>query len=168
MKLVFSELLSLIAKKQERNVRILLKFFLVLIAMITLYSVLFHFLMILENRELSWITGFYWTLTVMSYASLAANTILNLLKPDEVLMLAEGLNVFRVGVHAALVGRSLADSQIRKLTGCNIVAVYDRGKMHINPEPTFRFGENNELILIGSGEAEAQFFKMNSEMSKID
>ena len=66
MKLIFSELLSLIAKKQERNVRILIKFFLVLIAMITLYSILFHFLMILEKREFSWVTGFYWTLTVMS------------------------------------------------------------------------------------------------------
>jgi Trk K+ transport system NAD-binding subunit len=34
--------------------------------MITLYSILFHFLMIFEHREFSWITGFYWTLTVMS------------------------------------------------------------------------------------------------------
>lgn len=105
---------------------------------------------------------------VMSYASMAANSILNLLKPDELLMLAEGLNVFRVGVHSALVGRSLADSQVRKLTGCNIVAIYDQGKMHINPDPTFCFGENNELILIGTGEAQGQFFKMHSEMYKID
>ncbi|MGD2013177.1 MAG: NAD-binding protein, partial [Desulfobacterales bacterium] len=34
--------------------------------MVTVYSILFHFLMIFENREFSWITGFYWTLTVMS------------------------------------------------------------------------------------------------------
>ena len=43
-----------------------MKFFLVLIVMITLYSILFHFLMIFENRQFSWITGLYWTLTVMS------------------------------------------------------------------------------------------------------
>jgi K+/H+ antiporter YhaU regulatory subunit KhtT len=92
---------------------------------------------------------------------MAANTILNLLKPDELLMLAEGLNIFRVGVHPTLVGKSLADSQIRKQTGCNIIAIYDQGKMHINPDPAFCFGENNELILIGTGEAEGQFFQMH-------
>lgn len=105
---------------------------------------------------------------VMSYASMAANTILHLLKPDEFLMLAEGLNIFRVGVHYNLVGRTLADSQIRKQTGCNIVAVYDQGVMHINPDPTFRFGEHNELILIGTGEAEELFLRRHSEMSKSD
>lgn len=101
---------------------------------------------------------------VMSYASMAANTILNLLKPDKLLMLAEGLNIFRVGVRPSLVGQSLADSQIRKQTGCNVIAVYSQGEMHINPEPTYCFGENDELILIGTGEAEGQFFQVHSEM----
>ena len=100
---------------------------------------------------------------VMSHASMAANTILNLLKPDELLMLAEGLNIFRVAVHSSLVGRSLAESQIRAQTGCNVIAIYDQGKMHINPAPSFRLGEDNELIMIGTGEAERQFFKMHLE-----
>jgi Trk K+ transport system NAD-binding subunit len=34
--------------------------------MVSFYSILFHFLMIFENREFSWVTGFYWMLTVMS------------------------------------------------------------------------------------------------------
>ena len=66
MKLFFSELILLITKKHERNIWVLVKFFLALILMVTVYSILFHFLMIFENREFSWITGFYWTLTVMS------------------------------------------------------------------------------------------------------
>jgi hypothetical protein len=66
MKLILSELINLITKKQERNFHILLKFFIALMAMVTVYSILFHFLMIFENREFSWVTGFYWTLTVMS------------------------------------------------------------------------------------------------------
>ena len=105
---------------------------------------------------------------VMSYASMAANTILNLLKPDELLMLAEGLNIFRVEVHPSLVERSLADSQIRKQTGCNVIAVYDQGKMHINPDPALGFSKNSELILIGTGKAQAQFFEMYSRTSKVD
>jgi len=34
--------------------------------LITTYSVLFHFLMEYEGRRFTWITGLYWTLTVMS------------------------------------------------------------------------------------------------------
>ena len=66
MKLVISELIHLITKKQERNIWILIRFFIALITMVTVYSILFHFLMILEDRDFSWVTGFYWTLTVMS------------------------------------------------------------------------------------------------------
>ena len=66
MKLIFSELVHLITKKQERNIWIIIKFFAALLAMVTVYSILFHFLMIFENKEFSWVTGFYWTLTVMS------------------------------------------------------------------------------------------------------
>ena len=98
----------------------------------------------------------------MSYSSMTVNTTLNLLKPHELLMLAEGLNIFRVGVQPALVGKSLGESQIRKRTSCTVIAVYDQGKMHINPDPSFRFGENSELILIGTGEAEWQFFEEHS------
>lgn len=104
---------------------------------------------------------------VMSYASMAANTIINLLKPDGLLMLAEGLNIFRVAVPSSYVGKSLAESQIRTKTGCNVIAIYDRGIKSINPGPSFRFSENNELILIGSAEAESLFFKLYSEMKKI-
>ena len=103
----------------------------------------------------------------MSYASMVANTILNLLKPDEFLMLAEGLNIFRVVVPPTYVGKSLAESQIRTQTGCNVVAVCDPGVACINPGPSYRLGENIELILIGSGESESRFFKMHSEMRKI-
>jgi hypothetical protein len=42
------------------------KFFLVLLGMIAAFSVAFHYLMAAEGREHSWITGLYWTLTVMT------------------------------------------------------------------------------------------------------
>jgi Trk K+ transport system NAD-binding subunit len=104
---------------------------------------------------------------VMSYASMAANTILNLLKPDELLMLAEGLNIFRVAVPPSYVGKSLAECQIRTQTGCSVIAICDPEAMCINPGPSDLISRHNELILIGSGEAESRFFKMHSEMRKI-
>ena len=50
----------------KRNVRQLLKFLLVLTAMVAVYSVLFHFIMAAEGKDHTWLTGVYWTLTVMS------------------------------------------------------------------------------------------------------
>jgi len=96
---------------------------------------------------------------VMSSASLAANTILNLLKPDNVLMLAEGLSVFRSNVHATLAGKTLADSRIRVQTGCSVIAINHDGQMINNPDPHVRLGTLDELIMIGTEEAEKRFLK---------
>lgn len=50
----------------RRNLQALGKFVVVLMSMIIGYSILFHVLMLREGQEHTWITGFYWTLTVMS------------------------------------------------------------------------------------------------------
>lgn len=104
---------------------------------------------------------------VMSYASLAANTILNLLKPQGVVMLAEGLNVFRTVVHAGLVGKSLAESQIRPQTGCSVIAINRDGTMVNNPGPAVRFQEKDELVMIGTDEAEKLLFDKFAEAIRL-
>ena len=50
----------------KRNVRQLLKFLLALSLLVAVYSVLFHFIMAAEGKDHTWLTGVYWTLTVMS------------------------------------------------------------------------------------------------------
>jgi voltage-gated potassium channel len=50
----------------RRNIRLLLRFLLVLTFLVLVFSILFHILMVFEGQEHSWITGLYWTLTVMS------------------------------------------------------------------------------------------------------
>ena len=50
----------------KRNLHQLFKFIFVLMIMVTVFSVIFHFIMGFEGKDHSWITGFYWTLTVMS------------------------------------------------------------------------------------------------------
>ena len=91
---------------------------------------------------------------VMSHTSMGANTILNLLKPNKVLMFAEGLNIFRAPVHSSLVGKSLAESQIRKQTGCSVIAIGKENKLNINPEPSILLREHDEMVLIGTSDAE--------------
>lgn len=51
----------------KRNLSTLVKFFFTLLAIILVYTVLFHVIMDqVEGRQFSWFTGLYWTLTVMS------------------------------------------------------------------------------------------------------
>ncbi len=50
----------------QRNATRFMRFSLALLLLIVLYSVAFCFLMGMEGRSYSWVTGLYWTLTVMS------------------------------------------------------------------------------------------------------
>ncbi len=50
----------------KRNFVSLAKYLLFLALIIFLYSLLFHAIMLYEGRDFSWITGVYWSLTVMS------------------------------------------------------------------------------------------------------
>ncbi|CAN5908261.1 potassium channel protein [soil metagenome] len=56
----------IVGSSSRRNLRLVGWLMVVLVALITFYSVMFHVLMANEGQEHSWATGFYWTLTVMS------------------------------------------------------------------------------------------------------
>ena len=53
-------------RSSRRNLGILLRFLAVLAGLIATYSVMFHLLMLREGQDHTWLTGLYWTLTVMS------------------------------------------------------------------------------------------------------
>jgi len=97
---------------------------------------------------------------VMSYASMGANTIFNLLKRNDIMMITEGLNLFRVKLPVELAAKTMAETAIQQNTGCYITAVYAGGKMHVNPDPSMRLPAESEVILIGSIEAENKYLKM--------
>ncbi|HBY70575.1 MAG TPA: potassium transporter TrkA, partial [Flavobacteriaceae bacterium] len=67
MKFVGSQLAYYLSDRDfKRNSKILFKYLAVLAIVIIVYSILFHYIMELEGQYHSWVTGFYWTLTVMS------------------------------------------------------------------------------------------------------
>lgn len=94
---------------------------------------------------------------VMSYASMASNTIINLLSPEQVLVIVEGLSIFRALVQHSLAGKSLSETQIRAETGCSVVAIVRDRNQILNPDPFIPLEENDELILIGTAAGEKQF-----------
>ena len=65
---------------------------------------------------------------VLSYESMGANTIFNLLDRSDILIVTEGLDVLKVKLPASLAGKSLAESGIRSKTGCSVVALVSGGK----------------------------------------
>jgi Trk K+ transport system NAD-binding subunit len=97
---------------------------------------------------------------VMSYASMGANTIFNLLDRSDILMVAEGLDVFKVKLPTSLAGKTLADSGIRQKTGCNVVAIVGEKGMQFNLDPHLPLPEKSDIILIGSVKAENRFLEL--------
>jgi len=94
---------------------------------------------------------------VMSYATMAANTIINLLSPGKVMTLTEGLNIFRVEVGPLLADKTIMESNIRNATGCSIIAVSRGEEMEINPDPMLPLVKGVSLLVIGAAEDERRF-----------
>ena len=104
---------------------------------------------------------------VMSYASMGADAIFNLLKRSDTQMVAESLSVFsedisvfRMKMPSALVGKTIANSAIRRNTGCTVIAVNDNHEMQLNPDPNKPLPKAAEVLLIGSSEGEKRFLDM--------
>lgn len=68
MKLVSTQLSYFFNDRQvQRNVRALLRYILFIVVVIFLFAEVFHLIMVhIEGQDHSWVTGLYWTLTVMS------------------------------------------------------------------------------------------------------
>ncbi len=96
---------------------------------------------------------------VLSSASMGANTIFNLLRKSDNLLLAEGVCIFPSPVPQAMRGRRLIDCAVRSETGCTIIAVETQGERIVNLEPDTLLPENGTLLLVGTLEAEERFLK---------
>ena len=67
MKFLTSQLSYLLQQREaRRNLNALFKYLAFLAGTVLLYSALFHGMMLREGQDHSWLTGLYWTLTVMS------------------------------------------------------------------------------------------------------
>lgn len=97
---------------------------------------------------------------VMSSASMASNSILNFLRPNELSMFTEGLNIFSRPVPKTLIGKSLIKSRIKEQTGCTVMAINSKGEQNVGPDPATRFQKDDEMILIGTTESEARFLEI--------
>ncbi len=56
-----------------------------------------------------------------------------------------------------LIDQSIAEAEIRKATGVSIVGIIRDNTLQTNPEPSFRFHQNDLVAIIGSSEARQKF-----------
>jgi len=105
---------------------------------------------------------------VMSFSSLLTTTIMNLIQPQKVLMLSEGLNVFRMALSPRLENMVLREVNIREKTGCSVVAVKKGDHLVINPDPAIVLEKGDELVLIGNADAEKLFIEKYPAATELD
>ena len=97
---------------------------------------------------------------VMSYASLGAGTIFQLLRPNEVSLFTEGLIVMNRKAGTIFAGQTIMASGIREKTGFSIIAMRRDDRLIISPEPGMEIREYDELIVIGTADNEKLFTSM--------
>ncbi len=97
---------------------------------------------------------------VMSYASLGAGTIYQILQPDGISLFSEGLSVLSITAGAQFGGKTIMHSTIREKTGCSIIAIKRGDQMLISPVPEVEITESDELILIGTTENEKRILTL--------
>lgn len=94
---------------------------------------------------------------VISYASMGANVLFNQLKRSDVVMIAEGLDVFKLPVPESIAGKTLVEADIRQKTGCTVIGIDRDEKTITNPHPHSEIPAGGEIVLIGSAEGATAF-----------
>lgn len=107
---------------------------------------------------------------VLSYASIGANTMVNLLGRMNILMMTEGLDIFEVNVPPSIRGKTVAECDIQKKTGCTVVALHLdlENEKQVMLDPRVPLPAQGRLILIGTPEAEQRFSKMYGRQTASD
>ncbi len=100
--------------------------------------------------------------STVSSASVGANSIFNFIKSGDILMVSEGVDIFRISTPKKLLGKAIFETDIVHQTGCNIIGIKNGSDMRINPKPDTILQDSTILYLIGTVEAEATFVKIYS------
>lgn len=96
---------------------------------------------------------------VMSYTNIGADAIFNLLNKGNIILIAEGLQVFSVLAPETLKGKCLSESDIRSQTGCSVIAIKNNSDVNLNPMPETVINKADEIILIGTSDSQKIFME---------
>lgn len=90
---------------------------------------------------------------VMSYAFLGATAVVNLMIEQDIVLVVEGLDIAHLPIPKALQGKSIAESAVRRRTGCTVIALKTAEGSQVNPDPHAPLPAEGEVVLLGTPEA---------------
>ncbi len=96
---------------------------------------------------------------VLSYASMGAESILELLHGSSGMMLTEGLHISETEVPPTLAGKTLGEADIAHTTGCNVVALRTKEGFSLNPSAATPIPAGARLIFAATVDAEKRFLE---------
>jgi K+/H+ antiporter YhaU regulatory subunit KhtT len=91
---------------------------------------------------------------------MGSNSLFNLLQRSDLLMVAEGLDVFKMPVPKELAGKTLAEANIRQRTGCSVIGIDSDSVTMTNPKPSALLPVDGEIVLIGTPDGETAFLSL--------
>lgn len=99
---------------------------------------------------------------VMSSASIGANALFNLLQRSDVLMIAEGLDVFKVPVPSKLAGKTLVETDFRQTTNCTVIGIdsHDQTNTMTDAGADTVLPVDGEIVLIGTPAGQTEFLRL--------
>jgi Trk K+ transport system NAD-binding subunit len=87
---------------------------------------------------------------VLSYATLGVETVLSYVQGREATALGAGVEIFSLPVPPALVGRTLAESEIGARSGVTVITLHHDGRVINNPPASVTLQPGTELVLFGT------------------
>jgi Trk K+ transport system NAD-binding subunit len=96
---------------------------------------------------------------VLSNASLGATAIWNTSGKHRTVVLAKGLEVFRLPMPRSMAGHSLMQCAVSRETGCYVVATARDGDMETNPDPSKPLPGDADLVVIGDEDSEQRLLE---------
>lgn len=94
---------------------------------------------------------------VLSYATLAVETVSSILRGKELVVLGEGLDLFSVPVPQPLKGETLARSGIGAETGLIVIGIQKNGTFSGNPPASAVLEPGAELVMMGDAAQRQRF-----------
>ena len=96
----------------------------------------------------------------LSHASLAVQTLMAMVRGQELIVVGEGTELFIEKTPEHLFGKNLADSKIGETTGLNVLAIREKGQLIANPPASTNLSRDSELMMIGSAEQRMRFLSL--------
>ena len=99
------------------------------------------------------------TKVVFSERDMARRTVMHLVSDNAVdyIDIAGSIKIINVDVPKYLLGKNLIEADLRKRFNVSVIAVRHGGESKVNPDPNYRFAPGDDIFLIGTEGALAEF-----------